>query len=47
MTPLIVTLDTPGITDVPGFEVAGVPCDIREKQDLKRLDLALLFSLRP
>jgi len=47
MTQLIVTPDSPGITDVAGFETAGVPCDIREKNDLKRLDLALLFSLRP
>ena len=47
MTQLTVTLDSAGITDVPGFEAAGVPCDIREKHDLKRLDLALLFSLRP
>ena len=47
MTQLIVTPDSAGITDVPGFEAAGVPCDIREKHDLKRLDLTLLFSLRP
>ncbi len=47
MTLLTVTLDSAGISDVPGFECAGVPCDIREKHDLKRLDLALLFSLRP
>ena len=47
MTQLIVTLDTAGITDVPGFEAAGVACDIRQKNDAKRLDLALLFSLRP
>ena len=47
MTQLTVTPDTAGITDVPGFEAAGVACDIREKNDLKRLDLSLLFSLRP
>src|SRR5665213_865295 len=47
MTQLIVTLDSPGITDVSGFEAAAVACDIREKNDPKRLDLALLFSLRP
>jgi len=46
-THLLVTPDSAGITDVPGFEAAGVACDIREKHDLKRLDLALLFSLRP
>ena len=47
MTQLTVTLDSAGITDVPGFDAAGVACDIRQKDDLKRLDLALLFSLRP
>jgi glutamate N-acetyltransferase/amino-acid N-acetyltransferase len=47
MTQLIVTLDSAGLTDVPGFEAAGVACDIREKHDLKRLDLALIYSLRP
>ena len=47
MTQLTVTPDSAGITDVPGFEAAGVACDIRDKNDLKRLDLALLFSLRP
>ena len=31
MTQLIVTLDSAGITDVSGFEAAGVACDIREK----------------
>src|SRR5687767_2477476 len=44
---IIVTPDSPGITDVPGFEAAGVACDIRQKNDLKRLDLALVYSLRP
>jgi glutamate N-acetyltransferase / amino-acid N-acetyltransferase len=47
MTELNVSLDSAGITDVPGFEAAGVACDIRQKNDLKRLDLALLHSLRP
>ncbi|RXK54629.1 bifunctional glutamate N-acetyltransferase/amino-acid acetyltransferase ArgJ [Oleiharenicola lentus] len=47
MSQLTVTPDSAGITDVPGFEAAGVACDIRDKNDLKRLDLALLFSLRP
>jgi glutamate N-acetyltransferase/amino-acid N-acetyltransferase len=47
MTHLTVTPDTAGITDVPGFEAAGVACDIRQKNDLKRLDLALVYSLRP
>ncbi|MDD3179334.1 MAG: bifunctional glutamate N-acetyltransferase/amino-acid acetyltransferase ArgJ [Opitutaceae bacterium] len=40
------TPDTAGITDVPGFEAAGVACDIQGKNDLKRADLALIFSLR-
>lgn len=47
MTHLTVTPDTAGITDVPGFEASGVACDIRQKNDLKRLDLALIYSLRP
>ncbi len=47
MTPMIVTPDSPGITDVPGFEAAAVASDIRQKNDLKRLDLALVYSLRP
>ena len=44
---ILVTPDSPGITDVPGFEAAGVPCDLRQKNDPKRLDLALVYSLRP
>jgi glutamate N-acetyltransferase/amino-acid N-acetyltransferase len=44
---LTVTPDSAGITDVPGFEAAGAACDIRQKNDPKRLDLALLYSLRP
>src|ERR1700741_4475023 len=47
MSQLTVTPDSAGLTDVSGFEAAGVACDIREKNDHKRLDLALLFSLRP
>lgn len=47
MTLLTVTPDSAGLTDVPGFEAAGVACDIRQKNDLKRLDLALVHSLRP
>src|SRR5258708_4868056 len=47
MTQSIVTPDSAGIADVLGFEAAGVACAIREKHDLKRLDLALLLSLRP
>jgi glutamate N-acetyltransferase/amino-acid N-acetyltransferase len=44
---ILVTPDSAGLTDVPGFEAAGVACDIRNKNDLKRLDLALIYSLRP
>ncbi len=47
MTQLTLHPDSAGITDVPGFEAAGVACDIRQKNDPKRLDLALIFSLRP
>jgi len=47
MTQMTVTPDSAGLTDVPGFEAAGVACDIRQKNDLKRLDLALIYSLRP
>ena len=40
------TLDTPGITDVPGFTCAGVACNIRGKDD-GRLDLTLIYSAEP
>ncbi len=35
-----------GLSDVPGFELAGVSCDVRNKGD-DRLDLALIFSHSP
>lgn len=35
--------DSPGITDVPGFRVGAVGCDIRNK-NLPRLDLALIVA---
>lgn len=38
--------DTPGLSDVAGFELAGAACDIRAKGD-DRLDLALVYSSRP
>ena len=47
MSALTVTPDSAGLTDVPGFEAAGTACDIRGKNDPKRLDVALLYSLRP
>lgn len=34
--------DSPGITDVPNFEAAGIACDIRGKGDDRR-DLALIY----
>lgn len=36
-----------GLAEVPGFKVAGTPCDIRGNGDLNRLDLALIFSKTP
>ena len=39
--------DSNGIAEVPGFSVAGTACDIRNKQDAKRLDLALIYSKSP
>ena len=38
--------DSPGISDVPGFRVGAVGCDIRNK-NLDRLDLALVVADRP
>jgi glutamate N-acetyltransferase/amino-acid N-acetyltransferase len=41
-------IDNPtGIADCPGFKTAGVACDIREKGDLKRLDLSLVTAEQP
>jgi glutamate N-acetyltransferase/amino-acid N-acetyltransferase len=37
---------SPGLSDVPGFELAAAACDIRGKAD-DRLDLALVHSSRP
>lgn len=36
-----------GIADCPGFKSAGVACDIREKGDTQRLDLALITAEEP
>ena len=36
-----------GITDVPGFFAAASACDVRQKGDLKRKDVAVLFSKTP
>ena len=38
--------DTAGITEVPGFQAAGVGCDIRRKNN-DRLDVALVYSPLP
>lgn len=43
---IIFTDDTAGVTDVQGFSVAAVSCDIREK-GTERLDLALVCSKKP
>lgn len=47
MDEIAIEENSPGISDVPGFAVAGVACDVRNKGDLKRLDVALLFSAQP
>jgi glutamate N-acetyltransferase / amino-acid N-acetyltransferase len=47
MEHLSVEENSAGISDVPGFKVAGVGCDIRNKGDLSRLDLALIVSDTP
>ncbi|MEC8330555.1 MAG: bifunctional glutamate N-acetyltransferase/amino-acid acetyltransferase ArgJ [Verrucomicrobiota bacterium] len=39
--------DSNGIGDCPGFQTAGVACDIRETGDLELLDLALFTPLAP
>lgn len=36
-----------GINDCPGFKASAVACDIREKGDLKRLDLAIVTTDAP
>ena len=41
------TEDVPGLGMVGGFKVAGAACDIRNKNDLKRLDVALIVSETP
>ncbi len=39
--------DSKGVGEVPGFFVSGTACDIRNKDDFARLDLALIFSKTP
>jgi len=43
---IVFTDDSPGLTDVKGFAVAAIACDIREK-GTDRLDLALICSKTP
>ncbi|MBC2596440.1 bifunctional glutamate N-acetyltransferase/amino-acid acetyltransferase ArgJ [Ruficoccus amylovorans] len=45
-THVTLTDDSPGLGDVPGFQLAGVHCDVRGTGN-KRLDLALIFSEQP
>jgi len=40
------TIDSPGLTDVPGFRVGAAGCDIRNKST-DRLDLTLVVADRP
>ena len=40
------TIDSSGITDVPGFECGAATCDIKGSSDC-RLDLALVYSSSP
>ncbi len=46
MKDLTIIDDSPGLSDVSGFELAGVSCDVRNKGD-DRLDMALIFSQFP
>ncbi len=45
-TQVTLTDDSPGLADVPGFQLAGVHCDVRENGK-QRLDLAVIFSEKP
>ena len=38
---------TSGITEVPGFKVGAAACDIRKKDNLERLDVAVIVSDKP
>lgn len=38
------TLHSNGVSDVPGFTCSGVACDVRQKGDMERLDMALIYS---
>lgn len=41
-----ISLDSPGLSDVPGFRCAGVSADVRGKGD-QRLDVAVVYSKVP
>ena len=43
---IVITQDSPGISDVPGFRVGATSCDIRNKA-VERLDLMLLVADQP
>ena len=36
-----------GIADCPGFKTAGVACDVRDLDDMERLDLAMVVADQP
>ena len=40
------SVESAGLTDVPGFQASGVSCDVRDLGD-GRLDVALVFSQHP
>ncbi len=44
MDNLSIVENSAGISDVPGFLAGAAGCDIRNKDDLSRLDVAVLFS---
>jgi len=48
-SPIPVTLleTSNGIGDCPGFTTAGVACDVRESDDMERLDLAMVAAEKP
>ena len=47
MENLSIVENSAGISDVPGFVAGAAGCDIRNKNDLARLDVAVLFSNKP
>lgn len=44
---VVVSPDSPGLTDVPGFRCGAAACDVRGKGDFARLDVALIYSALP